>query len=165
MQSQTANSNVQYVPPSYKSVVHFSTKSRPHLRLAVPEIDQVLAFYEVLFNQPPSQQGAGYVRFELENPPLHFTLIENEDASTRDGHLGIQLKYTAEVKKFQERFQNNGYKIDLEEAEAACCFSVANKVWVTDPIGTLWEIYVLIEENATEVRCGPTCACEADGCG
>ncbi|MCU7906609.1 MAG: hypothetical protein KZQ76_12350 [Candidatus Thiodiazotropha sp. (ex Epidulcina cf. delphinae)] len=165
MQTQTAESTGQFAASSYRSAVHFSTKSRPHIRLAVPKLEQVLAFYEVLFDQSPSQRGDGYARFELENPPLHFTLVEGGGSPTRDGHFGIQLKYTVEIKEFQDRLLKSGYDISLEEVETACCFSVGNKVWLTDPIGTLWEIYVLIEENATDVRCGPTCACESEGCG
>ncbi|MCU7920691.1 MAG: hypothetical protein KZQ99_08665 [Candidatus Thiodiazotropha sp. (ex Dulcina madagascariensis)] len=165
MQTQTVKSTEQFADSSYRSAVHFCTQSRPHIRLAVPKLEQVSAFYEVLFNQSPSQQGEDYVRFELENPPLHLTLVEGFDAQPRDGHFGIQLKYTAEIKEFQDRLEKNNYKVDLEETETACCFSVGSRVWFTDPIGTLWEAYVLIGENTSEVRCGPTCACEAEGCG
>jgi hypothetical protein len=42
---------------------------------------------------------------------------------------------------------------------------VANKAWIDDPDGNQWEIFVVTGENKSEVRCGPSCACEAGGCG
>jgi predicted enzyme related to lactoylglutathione lyase len=165
MQTQTAETIKQQTALPYKSAVHFTTQSRPHIRLSTPKLASVCAFYEVLFNQSPSHKGDSYVRFEVEDPPLHFTLIESEEAQPRDGHFGIQLKYTTQIKELQERLEKNNYKVELEETETTCCFSVGNRVWFTDPIGTLWEAYVLIGENTSEVRCGPDCACEAEGCG
>ncbi|HSK42156.1 MAG TPA: ArsI/CadI family heavy metal resistance metalloenzyme [Arenibaculum sp.] len=138
---------------------------RPSVELDVKSLDQSVDFYTTLFNAEPVVRERGLARFDLDDPQLSLVLVENPAAAGRDGHFGVQLKYTQSVKDVQARLQGKGVKIDLEEADASCCFSVASKVWVSDPDKNLWEIYVLIASNATEVRCGDSCACEASGCG
>lgn len=140
-------------------------EARPHLELEVTSKDRSTDFYRALFGRQPSQNEEGRARFDLDEPYLTLFLDEDAAAVARDGHLGIQVKYTQDVKDIRLRLEAAGYKIDVEEAEASCCFSVANKVWVSDPDRNLWEIYVLLESNTSDVRCGSSCACEASGCG
>lgn len=141
------------------------TTGRPYIELAVSSLDRSAHFYTALMNREPSWRGRSTARFDLVDPQLSLVLTEEVDAVGRDGHLGVQLKYVSDVGAVRERLEANGIAVELEEAEASCCFSVANKVWVADPDKNLWEIYVLLEENSTDVRCGSSCACEASGCG
>ncbi|MEX0729524.1 MAG: VOC family protein [Aquisalimonadaceae bacterium] len=142
-----------------------STDHFPFITLAVRSLEASVRFYQVLFDRLPVRADPDQALFSLDDPPLAVLLSPDEGAVARDGHVGIQLKYSSDVARIQERLVQSGYAIDMEETEASCCFSVANKVWVSDPDRNLWEVYVLIAENATEVRCGDSCACEAGGCG
>ncbi len=143
----------------------FITDFRPHVELRCRSLSESVRFYQALFNSAPVELGGATATFELNNPHLRLELSEDPQAQGRDGHLGVQLKYNDDVKSIYERLRSRGIAIKLEEAETACCFSVANKIWVEDPDKNLWELYVLVAENVTEVRCGSSCACEASGCG
>jgi hypothetical protein len=138
---------------------------RPYIELGVASLARSVDFYTVLMNSPPAWRSPSAARFNLVDPPVTLMLSENADAIGRDGHLGVQLKYIADIEVARQRLEANGILVDLEEANTSCCFSVANKVWVSDPDKNLWELYVLLEENTSEVRCGDSCACEASGCG
>jgi catechol 2,3-dioxygenase-like lactoylglutathione lyase family enzyme len=142
----------------------FPTQSRPHVSLAVKDLDRSITFYQALFNRPPVETGKSFARFNPYNPAVDFVLHEDPAAVARDGHFGIQLKSTQEITRFKQRVEAKGFTAMLEEAETACCFSVANKAWIDDPDENLWEIFVVTGENTSEVRCGPSCACEAGGC-
>jgi hypothetical protein len=138
---------------------------RPFIELDVSSLDRSVDFYSVLMNSEPAWRGRSAARFNLVDPPVTLMLNEVPGAAGRDGHLGVQLKYVSDIAVARERLEANGIAVDLEEANTSCCFSVANKVWVSDPDKNLWELYVLLEENTAEVRCGASCACEASGCG
>jgi hypothetical protein len=127
---------------------------RPYTELKVSSLKESVAFYSVLFNALPALHEKSLALFDLEDPQLSLVLQEDSEAIGRDGHFGVQFKYTVDVDALHDRLKQHGYKIDFEETEASCCFSVANKVWVSDPDRNLWELYVLLQENATEVRCG-----------
>jgi predicted lactoylglutathione lyase len=143
----------------------FITSYRPHVEVPCTSLRNSVQFYSALFNSPPVAQREGAATFELSNPHLRLELIEDRNAVGRDGHYGIQLKYNEDVQNIHRRLSSRGLQIKLEETQTACCFSVSNKIWIEDPDKNLWEIYVLVEENVTEVRCGDSCACEASGCG
>jgi catechol 2,3-dioxygenase-like lactoylglutathione lyase family enzyme len=143
----------------------FVTDYRPFVELACRSLERSVSFYSALFNVAPVERRAKSARFELTNPHLRLELYEDPDAVARDGHLGVQLKYNDDVRSIYERLSSRGVAIKLEETETACCFSVSNKIWVEDPDQNLWEVYVLVAENVTEVRCDSSCACEASGCG
>jgi glyoxalase/bleomycin resistance protein/dioxygenase superfamily protein len=138
---------------------------RPYIELDVSSLDRSVDFYSVLMNSRPTWHDRTAARFNLVDPPLTLLLNEEPGAVGRDGHLGVQLKYITDIAAARERLEANKIAVDLEEANTSCCFSVANKVWVSDPDKNLWELYVLLEENTSEVRCGSSCACESSGCG
>jgi catechol 2,3-dioxygenase-like lactoylglutathione lyase family enzyme len=160
-----ARSSSQAKAPITSSALAFPTETRPHVELRVTDVERSIVFYQALFNRPPVETGAGFARFNPYNPAVDFVLRADPAARARDGHFGIQLKTTADIMKYRDRVQAKGYRATLEEAETACCFSVANKAWIDDPDGNQWEIFVVTGEGTSEVRCGPTCACEAGGCG
>lgn len=142
----------------------FPTQTRPHVALAVTDLGRSMAFYQALFNRPPVETGKTFARFNPYNPAVDFVLHEDPSAASRDGHFGIQLKSTQEIARYKQRVEAKGFSAVLEEAETACCFSVANKAWIDDPDQNQWEIFVVTGENTSEVRCGASCACEAGGC-
>jgi catechol 2,3-dioxygenase-like lactoylglutathione lyase family enzyme len=160
-----ATQAITAAPTAPLRLINSVSDLRPSVELSVRSLDAAVRFYSVLFDTPPAARRRSVALFDLENPQLRLVLHEERDAVGRDGHFGVQLKYTDHVDRIHERLSAAGIPIQLEEAEASCCFSVANKVWVSDPDGNLWEIYVLLKQNATEVRCGSSCACESNGCG
>ena len=144
--------------------LEFPTATRPHVELSVKNLARSLEFFQALFNRPPVAQDDHTARFNPYNPAVNFVLRQDPNGGRRDGHFGIQLKTTADINKYKQRVESKGFSATLEEAETACCFSVANKAWIDDPDGNQWEIFVVTGENTSEVRCGPICACEAGGC-
>ena len=149
-----------------ESAVSFRNDMRPHVSLNVRSVKESLPFYRVLFDQRPTKLKEDYAKWELENPPINFTINEHPDSADRDGHFGIQVKSSRVVQDCYERFRQLKVKIDTTETEVACCFSVQNKVWVVDPDGNHWEVFVVTEEDADD-GCGPTCLCynpETGGC-
>lgn len=165
MTMNTSTENTERRTPPVFSSASFSTTLRPQLVLEVSNLKRAVDFYKVLFDDVPSAESGSEARFEPSQPPVALVLRERSDARARDGHVGIQLKYTDRIQSYKARLEAAGYPVKLEEQETACCFSTANKVWVTDPDENLWEVYVLLGQNTSEVRCGPSCACEAGGCG
>lgn len=69
-------------------------------------------------------------------------------------HLGIQVDSTEMVKQAIERFQVAGLAT-FEEQDTDCCYALQNKVWVTDPDGNRWEIFVIkIADTTPEQNVG-----------
>lgn len=145
------------------SAVDFPTQTRVHISLDVSNIQDSLGFYKVLFNAEPVKQRDDYVKFELFEPPLNITLNQfshhqfDGHSSDAVNHFGIQVKSTDAVLEAKERYQKAGFKVE-EEVSTACCYAVQNKIWVADPDGNSWEVFVVTEANAEE-GCGPDCIC------
>jgi catechol 2,3-dioxygenase-like lactoylglutathione lyase family enzyme len=130
---------------------------KAHLALNVKNVEQSLAFYRKLWDVEPSKVRSGYAKFDVQNPPLNFTL--NEVAFKERGalsHMGIQVASTADVLATRERWAAAGL-LTREEMQTSCCYALQDKAWVRDPDGNEWEVFVVLEDNlaATEAcECG-----------
>jgi catechol 2,3-dioxygenase-like lactoylglutathione lyase family enzyme len=156
---------------SRQSAVEFATATRVHVAINVSRLERSLPFYTTLFGQEPAKLRPGYAKFEVANPPVNFTLNENP-AMTAGGslsHLGIQVKSTEEVLAAKTRFQVAGLAT-FDEENVTCCYAVQDKVWVTDPDGNEWEVFVVLEADApvhsvnlqrTDADCCATDCCAA----
>ncbi|MDG4771683.1 ArsI/CadI family heavy metal resistance metalloenzyme [Solwaraspora sp. WMMD792] len=144
------------------SAVEFATASRMHISMFVNNLEESVKFYQVFFGQPPTKHLADYAKFEVAEPPLVISF--NPDRKPASGgavnHLGVQVKSTDIVMAMKERFAAAGFLTD-EEVATPCCYAVQTKVWVGDPDGNRWEVYVVTEADADE-GCGPDCACYAE---
>ncbi len=144
------------------SAVDFATASRMHISMFVGDLEESVKFYEVFFGQPPTKHLADYAKFEVQEPPLIISF--NPDRKPAAGgavnHLGVQVKSTDIVMAMKERFAAAGFLTD-EEVATPCCYAVQTKVWVGDPDGNRWEVYVVTEADADE-GCGVDCACYAE---
>ncbi len=131
------------------SAVEFATTTRVHVSINASNVERSLPFYQVLFAQEPSKIRPGYAKFEVVEPPVNFTL--NENSSFTPGgtisHFGIQVKSTAEVLAAKDRFIQSGLAT-FDEENVTCCYAVQDKVWVTDPDGNSWEVFVVLEADA-----------------
>lgn len=149
------------------SAVEFATEKRIHISLDVKNVADSLPFYRILLGQNPTKvrpdpDNPDYAKFEVVEPPLNLAL--NLDPSGENhgahGHYGIQVKNSATVEESKVRLKKAGFKV-TEETETACCYAVQTKIWVADPDGNRWEIFVVTEAEADE-GCGPDCICWQD---
>lgn len=153
---------------------------RIHIALAVRDLDASRAFYRVLFQSEPTKERPGYAKFEPGNPSLNLTLNQATEAPTAKTHYGIEVGSTEEVTSAIQRLQDAGLATEIEE-QTTCCYAVQDKVWVNDPDGNPWEVFVVTdadapthsgpapEESVTpqvnpEVTTGASACCEPDSC-
>lgn len=141
--------------------------SRVQLALNVTDLDAAVDFYAKLFATAPAKRHEGYANFAIESPPLKLVLIENPDATDRLNHLGVEVASTDEVAATALHMRDKGLPTAVED-EVTCCYAVQDKVWIDDPDGAPWEVYVVLADSDTpagQLRtvegCGPgACASE-----
>jgi len=137
------------------SAVEFPSRTRVHVALRVGKLKESISFYERLFGQTPTKVRRGYAKFEVVEPAVNLTL--NEAIGVRhDGgtisHFGIQVKSTAAVNEAHARLAAAGLETRVEE-QTACCYAVQDKVWVRDPDGNEWEVFVVLEADVPTSPC------------
>jgi len=130
-----------------KSAVEFSTDTRIHVALEASDVERSTEFYRLLLGEQPSKVREGYAKFEPADPPVNLTLNRAPRARPASSHFGVQVKSTEAVQKATERFREAGYPTETEDA-VECCYAVQDKVWVSDPDGNRWEIFVVIDNEA-----------------
>ncbi|HKP88898.1 MAG TPA: ArsI/CadI family heavy metal resistance metalloenzyme [Thermoleophilaceae bacterium] len=116
---------------------------RPHLALTVASVDRSASFYEALFGVAPAKVRPGYAKFEVEEPAINFTLNEGDRGGTLGAfnHAGIQVASTDDVLAARLRLQKAGLAT-FDEMDTTCCYARQDKIWVHDPDGTPWEVFV-----------------------
>lgn len=129
--------------------------SRLQLALNVPNLDDAIAFYTKFFGTEPAKVRPGYANFAIANPPLKLVLFEGGEGNTIN-HLGVEVESTDLVVAATERFQQLGMPTDIEE-HTTCCFAVQDKVWVSGPDATRWEVYTVLDDAATMYDEGADC--------
>src|SRR5215510_2413867 len=133
------------------------TALKAHLALNVRNLEQSMVFYRRMFGIEPSKVRAGYAKFDLQNPPLNFTLNESP-VSNRGAlsHLGIQVRSTEDVLAIRQKWNQAGLST-RDEMQTSCCYARQDKIWVRDPDGNEWEVFVVLEDNLAETspcECG-----------
>lgn len=122
-----------------------------HVALNVNNLEESLKFYRALWGIEPAKVRIGYAKFDVAEPPVNLTLNENpaklEHGSGGVNHLGIQVGSTETVLAMRERLVERGLPIALEETNTTCCFAVQDKIWVVDPNGYRWEVFVVHQDN------------------
>ncbi len=138
---------------------------KPHVSLNVTDIDAAVAFYERVFGTGPSKRRPGYAKFDLQQPSLNLTMQQAPRTGVNASHFGIQVAGTADVLEAERTFHSRGLRT-FREDDVACCHAVQDKVWVEDPDGNQWEVFVvksdipaLPQPAAASDCCTPTC-CE-----
>ena len=135
-----------------QSAVDFPGNFRVHIALNVSSLEASQKFYEMLLGTAPSKVRPRYAKFEPTDPSVNLSLNEIEEAfqvEQGSAHFGIQVKSVAEVHAAAERFQAAGYKV-MQEQGTTCCYAVQDKVWVADPDGHKWEIFVVMNADAKD---------------
>jgi catechol 2,3-dioxygenase-like lactoylglutathione lyase family enzyme len=116
---------------------------RFHLSLNVSDIPQAAAFFERVLGVPPVKLRADYAKFELDSPPLVFSLEPRSPALHGSlNHIGFRFADVQSLVDVQRRLEEVGIKTDREEG-VECCYAKQTKFWVHDLDRRMWEFYVL----------------------
>jgi len=116
-----------------------------HVALNTPRFDESVRFYRTFLGLDPVKLKPGYAKFDVAEPELNLTLNASADTGAGAGalnHLGIQVSSTAAVKEAADRLKHEGLAT-FEEENTDCCYALQDKVWVTDPNGYRWEVFVV----------------------
>jgi len=114
---------------------------RMHVSLYVTDISKTTAFYDRFFGQAPSKVQHRYAKYELAEPGLIISFVENpERVAGHFGHLGIQVGTQEELQR-RHAIAKAENIVSHEEIGVSCCYAVQDKFWATDPDGHQWEVY------------------------
>jgi catechol 2,3-dioxygenase-like lactoylglutathione lyase family enzyme len=130
---------------------------KPHVSLNVSSIDDTVAFYEKAFGVTATKRRPGYAKFDLTEPSLNLTMTEAPRTGVNASHFGIQVASTADVTEAKARFESVGLKTFSEE-DTACCYAVQDKVWIEDPDGNSWEVFVVKADAPVMKADASTCS-------
>jgi catechol 2,3-dioxygenase-like lactoylglutathione lyase family enzyme len=117
-----------------------------HLSLNVTDLGRSIDFYRVLFGVEPAKRHDDYAKFELENPPVIFSLVPRAPGPGGSlSHLGFRVADADEMRRTQERLHAAGV-CTQDQNGTVCGFVRQDKVWCRDPDGNFWELYVVEED-------------------
>ncbi|MBD3883710.1 VOC family protein [Phormidium tenue FACHB-886] len=128
------------------------TTFKTHIALKVSNIEKSVAFYQAMFGVTPVKHKVDYAKFDLDNPALNLTMSLSDRIEPHGtlSHMGIQVDSTKTVQQAIDRFKSAGLAT-FEEQNTDCCYALQDKVWVTDPDGNRWEIFVVkVADTAPE---------------
>lgn len=144
-----------------QTAVDFPGTSRIHIALATQSLGPAKAFYEVLFGVAPTKIRPGYVKFEPADPSVNLTLNEvlaPEGPSRPVSHFGVQVRSTEAVQQAKARLEAAGLPTLVEES-TSCCYAVQDKVWVQDPDGNRWEVFVVTQADVAQAQSDANACC------
>lgn len=142
---------------------------RFHVHVAVPDLDQGIAFYSKLFGAEPTLRKPDYAKWMVEEPRLNFA-ISSRGQEAGINHLGIQLDSDDEFQAMHAQLMEADAGL-VEEIGANCCYAKSDKYWVTDPAGIAWETYhtlgsiPMFGSESDEPVGEPASAMASAGCG
>lgn len=134
-----------------------ATTARVQLALNVADLEGAIAFYSAMFGVEPHKRRPGYANFVVDVPPLKLVLIEVPESDRGHGavgalnHLGVEVFDVADVAGARARLSEAGLAT-FNENDTTCCYALQDKVWVHDPHGAPWEVYVVKDENPADAR-------------
>ncbi len=131
---------------------------KPHVSLNVTDVDASVAFYEKAFGVPVTKRRPGYAKFDLTAPSLNLSMVEAPRTGTNASHFGIQVASSEDVAAAWTRFKQAGLKTRTEE-NTSCCYALQDKVWVEDPDGNEWEVFVVKGDADTLVDTPAAAGC------
>jgi len=130
-----------------------------HVALNVRDVEASILFYRRLFGIDPSKVRPGYAKFDVEFPPLNFSLNQSGPPEAgRLSHLGIQVPSTGDVLSIRQQWLDAGLT-PRDEMQTNCCHALQDKAWVRDPDGNEWEVFVVLQDNLAET----TACCSSEG--
>lgn len=115
---------------------------KPHVSLNVSNVDASVAFYEKAFGVTVTKRRPGYAKFDLASPSLNLSMVEAPRTGINASHFGIQVASSEDVAAAWTRFKQAGLDTRTEE-NTSCCYALQDKVWIADPDGNEWEVFVV----------------------
>jgi catechol 2,3-dioxygenase-like lactoylglutathione lyase family enzyme len=134
---------------------------KPHVSLNVSNVDASVAFYEKAFGIAVTKRRPGYAKFDLTEPALNLTMTEAPRTGVNASHFGIQVATPDDVLEAKTRFDAVGLPTFIEE-DATCCYAVQDKVWIEDPDGNSWEVFV-VKADAPVMKAAASSCCAPVG--
>lgn len=126
--------------------------ARVQLALNVSDLEGAISFYSAMFGLHPHKRRPGYANFIVDVPPLKLVLIEVPADDRGHGpagalnHLGVEVFSVDDVTQARQRLTDAGLAT-FDENDTTCCYALQDKVWVHDPAGTPWEVYVVKDDD------------------
>ncbi len=130
---------------------------KTHISLNVANVAESIEFYSKMFGIEPFKVRKDYAKFDITEPPLNLTM--NQVKVEKGGslsHLGLQVETTAEVESFGTRWRANGL-LTRDEMQTDCCYALQDKIWVSDPDGNGWEVFVVLGDSPEKSISASTC--------
>jgi catechol 2,3-dioxygenase-like lactoylglutathione lyase family enzyme len=123
-----------------------------HTSLPVVNLQKSLPFYELLFGEAPVKIKSDYAKFLPSWGGLNLSLHESAlgHLALKTLHLGIQFEDQDSLNQAEKRMRKAGW-ISSERDTSVCCYASQDKVWVTDPNGYKWELYVLLADTDKKI--------------
>ena len=142
----------------------FNGNYRIHIGLPVTNIEKSKQFYRLLLGVDPAKERPGYMKFEPADPSINLSLnqVERELPGNAESHFGIQVRSAQELVNFGQRLKQFGISATTQQ-EVVCCYAVQDKIWVEDPDGHKWEVFMVLDTEADLEGPGEDC-CSARCC-
>lgn len=113
-----------------------------HVSLDVKNVEESVRFYSALFDAPPTKLKPGYAKFDLDQPAINLTMQQASHCCLQGlSHMGLRVESTDEVLAVKQRLNAAGLRTQ-DEMKTTCCYALQDKIWLTDPTGYRWEVYV-----------------------
>jgi catechol 2,3-dioxygenase-like lactoylglutathione lyase family enzyme len=119
-----------------------------HLSLNVTDLARSIAFYRVLFGLEPAKSRDDYAKFELEAPPVVFSLVPRKPGpGGLLGRVSLHIADEAVLRIYRERLAAAGINYWSTTSSASACAD-PYRMCVRDPDGNLWEIGQAVDDDA-----------------
>jgi catechol 2,3-dioxygenase-like lactoylglutathione lyase family enzyme len=115
-----------------------------HVSLTVRDLDAAVDRYRKILGLEPAKLKTDYAKFEIADPPVVLSLNLGEHPGKLN-HLGIRFPGSGELMTERARSTRDGLDV-IDQPNAECCYVRADKYWVRDEDGVLWEMYTAHED-------------------
>lgn len=105
-----------------------------HLAVNVSDLSRAVRFYAALFNLAPAKQHADYAKFEVERPPVIFSLVP-QNAGTGGSLTDLRLPVASRV-EFEDTLRR------VRAAGAEVTELDANRAMIRDFDSARWHLFV-----------------------
>ena len=137
---------VEEVPVLNRTPAEAISQVKFHASLNVSDLKRSVPFYAALFGEAPVKWYEDYAKFELNEPPLVLSLKPKRACTGGPlNHLGLRLTSLDALEAVLSRMKAVNARIGRQD-DVQCCYAHQSKLWITDPDGTLWEVYVFHDD-------------------
>ena len=120
---------------------------RLHVSIRVQDLNASVRFYTAFFDAEPTLLKDDYAKWILDDPRVNFVIEPGTDKMGVD-HLGIQAETEAELEDISARLAVAEFET-MDQKDAICCYSKADKYWTRDPQGLAWETFYTFGTSTT----------------